>query len=443
MERTTVANLGITPFDVQLRRETQRHLWFSRFKGSITKENDYNNDPVLRASGSPIEVNHKLKSLGIGDRLLIPMQKDLAGAPTLGDAVLIGREESTARAYAKVGYNQVRHAVVKLEGEMANNREAALNAAQYHMSDLARWHAMYENYNILTAIYEGASENLYTSKTNEDYGQGLGIPKRFHPNMYSFTGATDGAAVLTRIGSIANKFPNAAEVYTAANAATQNCRPMSTRTVKRARLLAMRLNIKPLVTESGLKFWPWLITPEQAYSLMTDETFVKALQAPAWSEHKTHPWLTGAIGYFGGFVFFEDVLSVRGFSGTSGTDLNVLGSVNLVANEQDKTNPRFLPQLGHITCSNDATKSNNVGIIFGESFLGESFHDALSFRTDDADYQNWKGLAAVTKYGYERLDFVPESQVSALEGTEAQAAAITGVYNTSSLLIMTWEETRS
>lgn len=443
MERSTIANLGITPLDVKLRRETQRHLWFSRFKGSITKGNDYNNDPTLKASGSPIEVNHKLKSLGIGDRLLIPMQKDLAGAPTLGDSVLIGREESAARAYAKVGYNQVRHAVVKLEGEMSDQREQAINAAEYHMSDLARWHAMYENYNILTAIYEGASENLYTSKTNEDYGQGLGIPRRFHPNMYSFTGATDAAAVLTRIGSTAKKFPTADEVFAAANALTANCRSMSTRTVQRARLLAMRLNIKPLVTESGFKFWPWLITPEQAYSLMTDETFVKALQAPAWTSQKDHPWVNGAIGYFGGFVFFEDILSVRGFSGTSGADLNVLGSVALVANEQDKQNPRFLPQLGHITCSNDAAKSNNVGIIFGESFLGESLHDALAFRTDDADYQNWKGLAAKTKYGFERLDFVPESQVSALEGTEAQAAAITGVYNQSSLLIMTWEETRS
>jgi hypothetical protein len=436
MDRTTIKNLGLQPLDIQMRAEVKKHLWWSRFKGSVTEGRDANNDPVLKASGAPIEVNHKLKTIGYSDRLLIPMERDLAGAPTLGDATLIGREEPSSRAYAKVGYNQVRHAIPVKLGEMDDAREAAFRAAEENTQKLAWWHAQYENYNIITSIYEGASENLYTTKTNADYGQGLGIPRRFHPNLYYYAGS---AAALTRVGDT-SKFPTAAQIYTAATGATT---PLSfcADLVFQARIKAMKLGLKPLVTENGFKFYPWLITPEQAYTLMSDATFVKALQAPAWQEHKSHPWVTGAIGYFGGFVFFEDVLSVRGFSGTSpGTDLNVLGSVSLVASEDLKQNPRFLPQEGQIAHGTATTKVNHVSIIFGESFLGESLHENLRFKYAREDYDNWEGLGAATKYGYERLDFVPSKHVQYLEGSESDVTTyITNVYNKSSMLVMTWQ----
>lgn len=435
MDRATISNLGLQPLDVELRAEVKKHLWWSRFKGNVTQGIDANNDPVLKASGAPIEVNNKLKTIGYGDRLLVPLERDLAGAPTLGDATLIGREEPSSRAYAKIGYNQVRHAIPVKLGEMDDAREAAFRAAEENTQKLGWWHAQYENYNIVSAIYEGASENLYTSKTNPDYGQGLGIPRRFHPNMFYYAGNTPA---LTKIGS-AGKFPSASNIYTAITEATT---PLSfcADLVFQARIKVMKLGIKPLVTENGFKFWPWLITPEQAYTLMADSTFTKALQSPAWQEHKSHPWVTGAIGYFGGFVFFEDVLSVRGFSGTAGSDLNILGSVTLVASEDLKQNPRFLPQEGHIPHGTATTKKNHVSIIFGESFLGEALNENLRFKTAREDYDNWEGLGAAVKYGYERLDFVPEKHVKYLEGTESEVATyITNVYNKSSALIMTWQ----
>lgn len=438
MNRTDITDLGLQPLDAKLRKEVRRHLFFSRFKGNITQGYDHNNDPVLKASGSPIEVNHKLKTIGYSDRLLIPMKKDLAGAPTLGDAVLVGREEGTARAYAKVGYNQVRHAVPVKTGDMDESREAIFRAAEDNLEDLGWWHAQYENYNILTSIYEGASENLYTTKTNPDYGQGLGIPRRFHPNLYTFTGTSDDAGVLIKVGN-PGMFPTAQQVYTAAKT-TGTPLTFSSTTVHLARMQAMKLGIKPMVTEDGFKFWPWLITPEQAYSLMKDATFQKLLQADVWRNQKDHPWVKGSIGYYGGFVFFEDILSVRGFAGLSGTgsDLNMLGTVSLIADSDIKQNPRFLPQEGHITHSVNS-KSNHVSIIFGESFLGESLHDELKFAKESQDYGNWQGVAARTKYGYERLDFVPQKHVALLESTEANVANITNVYNRSSMLVMTWQ----
>lgn len=436
MERKDIKELGLQPLDLKLRAEVKRHLWFSRFKGSVTEGRTYNNDPTLKPSGSPIEVNKNLRSIGYGDRLLIPMEKDLAGAPTLGDAVLVGREEETARAYAKVGYNRVRHAIPVQLGSMDKAREKAFRAAEDNLQKLAWWHAQYENYNILTAIYEGASENLYTTNTNPDYGQGLGVPRRFHPNLYNFK-----AGALNKIGA-AGKFPSAQEVYTAASGAT-NGESFNATTVAKARMLAMRLGIKPLVTEGGFKFYPWLITPEQAYSLSQTAEYKAMMATNVWREMKDHPWVKGSIGYFGGFVFFEDILSVRGFSGVTadGTDLNVLGSIPLIADSDIKQNPRFLPQEGHITSAiGGANKKNNVSMIFGESFLGEALHDDLGFATESQDYDNWQGLGAHTKYGYERLDFVPQRHVQYLEGTEAEVAThITNVYNRSSMLVMTYE----
>jgi hypothetical protein len=318
---------------------------------------------------------------------------------------------------------------------MDEAREKAFRAAESELESLAWWHAQYENYNILTSIYEGASENLYTTKTNPDYGQGLGIPRRFHPNLVTFTGASDSAGVLTKVGS-AGKFPSAAEIYTAASASTTGL-PMSSTAVNLVRMRVMRAGIKPIVTDNGMKFWPWLLTLEQAYTLMKDETFAKMLQSSMWQSMKDHPWVSGALGYYGGFVFYTDILTVRGFAGTAGTDLNMLGSVSLIADSDIKQNPRFLPQEGHIQ---NSSKSNHVGIIFGESFLGEALHENLAFKYEEQDYGNWKGVAAKTKYGYERLDFVPQPQVQFLEGTEAQvASSISNVYNKSSMLVMTWQ----
>lgn len=433
MTREDISALGLQPLDLKLRAEVKRHLWFSRFKGNVQMGNDYNNDPKLKASGSPIEVNDNMRSIGYGDRLLIPMEKDLAGAPTLGDAVLTGREEEMARAYAKVGFNQVRHAIPVRLGRMDEIRERGFRAAEENLQKLAWWHAQYENYNILTAIYEGASENLYTTNTNPDYGQGLGIPRRFHPNLYVNT-----TTALTRVGD-PGKFPTATEVFAAAGTSTTGA-PLNAGTVQKARITAMRLGIPPLVTDGGFKFWPWLITPEQAYSLSQTNEFKAMMATNVWKEMKDHPWVKGAIGYFGGFVFFEDVLSVRGFSGADAASLNVLGSTNLIATTDIKQNPRFLPQEGHITSTiGGATKANHVGIIFGASFLGEALHENLGFATESQDYDNWQGLGAYTKYGYERLDFVPKSHVQYLEGTEAGIDNITNVYNRSSMLVMTFE----
>lgn len=439
MTREDIKSLGLQPLDLKLRAEVKRHLWFSRFKGSVKSGRDYNNDPTLHASGSPIEVNNKIRSIGYGDRLLIPMEKDLAGAPTLGDAVLMGREEESARAYAKVGYNQVRHAIPVQLGSMDKARERAFRAAEDNLQKLAWWQAQYENYNILTSIYEGASENLYTTTTNPDYGQGLGIPRRYHPNFYRYS--TLG---FNKIGA-AGKFPTALEVYDAAVGTNDNnvdtTKSLDANCVAMARLTAMRKGIKPLVMENGFSFWPWLITPEQAISLVQTNEFKAMAQTQVWKEVKSHPWVNGAIGYFGGFVFFEDVISVRGFSTSdaASTGLNVLGTTELIADSDIKQNPRFLPQEGHLKHLVGTTKANHVSIIFGESFIGEALHENLGFATESQDYNNWQGLGAYTKYGYERLDFVPKSHVQYLEGTEAGIANITNVYNRSSMLIMTHE----
>lgn len=441
MTRNDISTLGLQPLDLKLRSEVKRHLWFSRFKGSIKSGLDYNNDPMLLASGSPIEVNDNLRSIGYGDRLLIPMEKDLAGAPTLGDAVLMGREEGTARAYAKVGYNQVRHAIPVQLGDMDAARERAFRAAEGNMGKLSWWHAQYENYNILTAIYEGASENLYTTNANPDYGQGLNIPKRYHPNLYRYC-TVNGAPSLGKIGA-PGRFPSQAEIY-AQCAGTNDAgggiaaAQLDAACVSRARLQAMRLGLRPLVTEGGFSFWPWLITPEQAISLASTTEFRAMAQTQVWKEVKDHPWVKGAIGYFGGFVFFEDVLSVRGFSGDDPASLNVLGTTTLVANDDVKQNPRFLPQTGHITHSVATTRSNHVSIIFGASFLGEALHENLAWKTESQDYDNWQGLGAKTKYGYERLDFVPKSFVPQIE-TGGTPTNITNVYNRSSMLVMTHE----
>lgn len=438
MTRAEIAALDLAPFDEKLRREVKRKLFWSKFMGNVSRGEDFSNDPELKPSGKPIEVNMKLRTAGIGDRLLIPLQKSLAGKATYGDATLIGREENNARVYAKVGYNQVRHGVVTQKGQMDYTRERIFNAIEYSREDLSDWHANMENFNIVASIYEGVSESLSVSASSEEYGQGLGLPRRWHPNMYTFTGASDAAGVLTKIGS-AGKCPSQAEVYSAATSSTTGL-TFTTNTVAKAQIMVNKLGMKPYVLENGFSFYPWIITWEQADTLMRDTVFLNAINSVTWKDAKDHPLVNGAIGYYRGFVFYVDAVSVRGFSGSSNTTVNILGTIPLIANEEDKQNPRFLPQEGQLTSTVSGTaRYNNVSIIFGASFLGKALDNPLEYKTEAIDYENWKGLAARTTYGYERLDFVPGSQVAALESTEAAVAAMTGVYNRSSALVMTFQ----
>ncbi|HPS39760.1 MAG TPA: DUF4043 family protein, partial [Candidatus Cloacimonadota bacterium] len=346
-----------------------------------------------------------------------------------------------------VHYNKVRKSAVLREGEMDEIREDKIKAAEYCGPDLLDWHEKMENWDITRTFYEGISESLTTMTAAEQviHGQTLQLNKRFHPNLYLFSGATPATGTLKRVGT-AGKFPTMSQIYNAASGAAAEIdgttlgnasAPLgfTTHTVRQMRKLVYSgaCRIAPLFQMNSVNFWGVLIHPDQADTLMNDELFLKTLQSTLWKTLQENPQVSGSIGFYGNFVFFEDPTAVRGFAGSSNTTVNVIGTKTLQYDEEDKSNPRFDPIEG---CIENTNLENKVAIIFGASALGQALHSAVNYHFEDADYQNWKGMEARAIYGYERLDFVPMSQISKFE---SDVANITNVYNRSSALIMTWQ----
>lgn len=443
MDRTGFTE-KVQALNEQLRRDAVSHLFWSDYMGCVNPlDKETNNNDKFKPSGMPIEVNERGFTEGIGDRMLIPMQLHLAGPATYGDATLIGNEEDAARKWAYVHFNQIRHAATVQKGRMDRLREDALKAAEHAQPDLSIWHSQMENWNITLALIEGVDEGMSTSPTDETYGEGLGLSKRYSPNLFVWIGATAAAASLVRVGDT-GKFPTAAQVYAAAanvdpadgtTPLTAVAQGLDSRCVRAVRNTVYRMGLKPLFTIGGKSFWGWVISPEQADGLFSDATYLAMINSQQYKEVADHPLAKGSIGVYHNFVFFEDPVSVRSFCGTStdGSDLNVLGTEEHRYDDQDKFNPRFNPCTGGIEVSN---KTNYISFIFGASMLGKGDHTTPEFEFEKIDYNNWKGVAAAAVYGYERMDFVRQSQIGLLESSPGSCE---GVYNRSHLQVITWQ----
>lgn len=430
------ANLKLQALSIRMQREIRKNLPWGQFMGKTGAPKD-SNDPMPSYKDSPILIVDEIKKSRLGHSARIPLALGLAGPATYGSTALVGREETMSRKWAEVYVNSIRHGVMVEEGAMETFNDRAYEAAMNAVPLEVEWHANMENWQVVTSWYEGLSENLTTAKTTELYGGGLGIAKRYNPNLYRWTGAAQASGSLSKIGT-AGKFPTGTEVYNAA-ASTSNPLAMSVNTIKAARVIVRKAGLAPIVTENGFKFYPWWITPEQAASLRSDASFIATMNSGNWLNIKDHPMVHGAIGFYEGFVFFEDVngASVRGFSGTSGTDLNVLGSLELQYESTEKQNPRFLPQTGLLGASG---AYNQVGIIFGANALGKAEGEEAEFAYREEDYGKAKGLACGAIYGYGRLDYVPDDQ---LDNLISSPTSITGVYNKSCVQIMTHENVLS
>lgn len=451
MLRNSTIAAAVTALDENLRRETKRHLFWSRFMGNIQQVESFNNGPDYSPSNRPIEVNNMMDNPGLGDRMLIPMTMELAGLGRLGDAVMLGHEEDIARKYAMIHYNQIRHGVPVQKGKKEYNIDKILNILEDNVGKLGWWHAQMENWQIITAIYLGTAEMLHTSATDATYGQGLGLDKRVHPNLYSHI--TDTATGnLKPVTDTTNGYASMQDVYEAVYTDTStNGLTFTTSTLRVARKLCYStLNLKPMFTHNGQKYWAVIIDPIQADTLMADAMFKSnGSSAPLGYGLNDHPDIIGSLGVYGNFIIFEDPVAVRGYytetsaaaangdPSTTGT-INVTGSTAAVYDATDKVNPRFIPMTGMNKSNSGSGSSNRGAIIMGGSMLGKAVHSPLSFETENFDYNNWKGLAAGAMYGYERLDFLEEADTPTYHETSTSTA--NPVYNRSSAVILTYQD---
>tara|TARA_R100000963_G_scaffold12260_2_gene8926 strand:+ start:5538 stop:6779 length:1242 start_codon:yes stop_codon:yes gene_type:complete len=405
-----IANVEI--LNAQLAKETWYNTFWSKFSGNVDISKDDNGNNVYSPSGNPIEILKDFVQQG-RDNMLIPFLRELTGSPVFGDTVLKGTGEDQTLYWLRQFVNQYRKAVMKKSGSMSEQRQKIFKLYEAAKPQLSRWFTKYENQLVFQTFYEGASQNL-TAGTNDD---GLGLGVRYNPNWW----VNDGG-VLTSVGT-KSTFPTVANLDAGVTAADQK---MTSDILWQLRTKCMELMIPQMTTKDGHKYYCMIVHPSSMRNLYAESSGAfKTAQREAFSSKMLAlPELSGATAYYAGFVFYEDIVGIRGWDGAN------LGF--------DSVSEMFDPT--------DVTTNVN-SIVFGKNAIGKGVAKDLHFTSEIDDHTNIIEVGGAMINGYGRADFVAEG-----DGTEGAGdafetgntsktiidSALTAI-NQSSLILMTDE----
>lgn len=415
-----IANVEI--LNELLRKESWHNTFFAKFAGFVDISQDDNGQPTYSPSGKPIEILTDFVSEG-RDNMLIPFLRDLTGSPVYGDTVLKGTGEDQSMYWLRSYVNQYRKAVMKRSGQMSEQRQKMFKLYDAARPQLSKWFSKWENQSIFGTFYEGVSPNLSLG-TSDD---GLGLNKRYHPNWYILDGD-----VVTAIGT---------EKYTCTNAQLDSAigtggscdSDMNADALLDLRVKCMELMIPQIESSQGHKFWVMLLHPEQMASLQKDDDYKNAQQRAFMGKMLDLPELSGAQGYYAGFVLFEDIVGVREWDAT---DVGVDGITGSFFG--DSTSDRLSPSAVGTSMWN--------AIVFGNSCVGKGVADDLHFTDEIDDHENTIEVGGAVINGYNRADFVAEGVADESsnvfkknQASAAEYAAVTAATNQSSLIFCTDE----
>lgn len=150
-----------------LMRVSQYHFWgrFAKFNTPGGKPVDPNKGRYPSTmSGTPIVMQRELNKNG-GDKLEIPMFRELIKLPTYALNQLKGREEKQKVNHADVLLEILRHAVQPQDGSMSIQRAKKMKLIERSYPMLRQHYANVENsVQCSTAFYKGYSQNLMRVK---------------------------------------------------------------------------------------------------------------------------------------------------------------------------------------------------------------------------------------------------------------------------------------
>ena len=408
MEATTshIANVAI--LNEKFKRETWYNTFWSKFAGFVDISQDENGNRKLTPSGKPIEILNSFIAEG-RDNMLIPFLMQLTGDPVYGDTVLKGTGEAQSLKWLRVYVNQWRKAVEAKSGSMSDQRLKIYKLYEKAKPQLIQWFSKWENQMVFQTFYEGASGNV-TAGTDYD---GIGLVKRYHPNWYMNDGGT-----LTAVGGTEKTNKTTDNL----DDATGDCDTgITTGLLEQLRIKAMELKIPQMMTKNGNPYWVMIIHPKQAKALRADEEYKDALRE-AYSAAKDTPELMGTIGYYAGFMIFEDIVGIRSWDDTDST----------------------LAKDGWLALPDGGSDSNYNAIVVGDSAIGKGIAENLHFTEEIDDHNNVKEIGGALINGYNRADFAEDGsdeEAIFLKSEESGGvAAATSVINQSSLILMTKEE---
>lgn len=385
----------------RLRREMWKKLFFSRFVGFTSQNETENGFNIKAPSGMPIEVLREFATEG-SDHMLIPMILRIKGAGIYGDNQLKGNEERQNLYYQKAYINQIRNAL-KSGGRMSQQRMKKLDLIRRFRPQLEDWLAEWMEYNFLYTFHHGYSPHILATVPNGGINltSGQKIP---HPNFYAA-----GSGFVTWNATPATYEASVEDAVTGVTDTSSDY--FSTTLLEDLRVRVQEKNIKPMVTQEGIQFYPMVVHPLQMKQIRAESDW-KAAQRD-WAsgmQGVKNPIFNGASGFYAGFVLYEREL-------TMAVDPdNVAGTVAF---------GWPTAEFGEAALSDHARK---VAIIFGAGAIAHGDAMGPYIDEDDEDYKNLKGVAIGLIGGSARSEYKDNST----DGSN------TAVINQSSITVCTY-----
>lgn len=389
ISRSEEVNIGLVQSELAI--QTFFNGFFARFTGWV-KQPKEKGEPEI-PSNSPISINRKPAEAGM-DFIIAPMIKKHSGKEFYGDTDISRKLESIGVVYKQIRINQ-RRMGCEDPSRMGHQRTKAINLIKQNRPHLNRTVAPVLEDHIMMSFYEGASKNITAAKSEN----GLGIAKKYHPNIY---GA--GAGEVTWSGTQATHISNIHDMNSEVEGGAVDNR-MTVRALKEFRLFCIKKKIKPIVSKDGFEFRPILIDEYQAFQLMDDEEFQKAQQTAQVRSMTKNPLFNGMIGFIAGFAVYVRPDSVKGLSSTSTTLTFGSGTIDTID-----------------------SYPNRCAVTFGSNAIGGGWAFGPHFETEEYNHGNNSELSLSMIDGYSCNSYYDNSD---------DAAVPTEVINETSAILVT------
>lgn len=289
--RTEAAHLGLLA--AKMEREVEKLLWFNNFTGPVTRTAS----GELRAPVAPVAELNEFVSKG-QDNMLIPVLKNLVGAPFYGDRIATGHGEKQKWDYIKTFVNNIRKPV---EGPavMSNQRIKTFDLVAKQRAQLSLWFAQQLEVQTVAAFYEGFSRNITASTATF----GFGVTKRYHPNFYvagsgkatwSGTSQTHANNIGAKLGSLQDGL---SDHFTVDN-------------LENLRAEVQKIPLQPIMVQ-GKPCFIMLVHHNQMRQLRQDPKYRDSANQ-GWLRGLQNPVFNAAEAYIANFLIFEREFSVFG-----------------------------------------------------------------------------------------------------------------------------------
>lgn len=315
----------------------------------------------------------------------IPVRVPLTGKGRVGSAPLRGYEEKRKIMIKRNAINQIRHAVEiqdsKMSRQVLQKPEVQMALMERGYEDLKDWFTRKLGMQPYLALLQGYSDNI------TDPIDGLNLSPKSHPNIYV---AGSGKVAFGGVFNSAYETAVATALASLTNASTQG---LTFKRLMNMVYLAAIHKIQPIVVNNR-KVIMIIIDHAQALQLKQDTEYQTYLK-DAGVRGNDNLIFTGQLEgtmIEGAYLIIDETKPSAYLSGDSGYDSTLgytvqYGRTDYMAQDRDlgARRPAIVLGAGAVTCG---------------------YGSPLSFESETADYNQFKGDGADMIIGYERADII-------------------------------------